>query len=156
MNYKNLLPLTIAAVVHFARCAMVRCICSVETGLLMWDRVGLAKGHNHQKEFPSPAPHQLHIKSFQHLFSFSDLRSLNKGGDLCGKVMRSLSPYVVPWVSLHHIFFFFSSAYLQRPCHNHLLLIETFGRHLKDSHTTRHAEPTAGEQGWGTDTFGRG
>lgn len=38
-------------------------------------------------------------------------------------------------------------AYFRRPCYIHLLLIETFGRHLKDSHTTRHAEPTAEEQG---------
>lgn len=101
----------IAPLVRSSRCALARCNGSVEKGLLMWDRVGLAEGRNHQKEFPSPALHQLRIKSLQHLFSFSDLRSLNKGGDLCGKVMRSLSPYAVPWVSLHHMIWGFFFAF---------------------------------------------
>lgn len=65
--------------------------------------VGLAQGCNHHREFPSLILHKLHIKLLQHLFFFPDLHSLNKGGDLYGKGMRSVSPYVVPWVSHHHM-----------------------------------------------------
>lgn len=48
----------------------------------------------------SPTP--LSIASAS-VFFFKVAHSLNEGGDLYGKVMRSVSPYVVPWVSHHQM-----------------------------------------------------
>lgn len=77
--------------------AVWRQVWQCETG------VGLAQGCSHHREFPSLIPLKLDIKLLQHLFFFPDLHSLNKGGDLYGKGMRSVSPFVVPWVSHHHM-----------------------------------------------------
>lgn len=120
--------------------------------------VGLARGCIRHREFPSLILHKLHIKLLQHLFFLllPDLHSLNKGGDLYGKGMRSVSPHVVPWVSHHHMIPVMELKMLTDPVLPICSSWRALGRHLKDGHTTQHAGLTAEEQGWGAGTFGRG
>lgn len=112
--------------------------------------MGLARGCIRHREFPSLILHKLHIKLLQHLFFLllPDLHSLNKGGDLYGKGMRSVSPHVVPWVSHHHMIPVMELKMLTDPVLPICSSWRALGRHLKDGHTTQHAGLTAEEQGW--------
>lgn len=111
-----LLPLTIPLIVGSASPFS----CTGTVWRKVWQcetSVGLAQGCSHHREFPSLILHKLHIKLLQHLFFFffPDLNSLNKGGDLYGKGMRSVSPCVVPWVSHHHMIFVTELKMLTEP-----------------------------------------
>lgn len=97
--------------------------------------------------FPSLILLKLHYKLLQHLFFPPDLHSLNKGGDLYGKGMRSVSPLVVPWVSHHHMILVMELKKAGGPRCTHLLLMRPWGdiRKTDTRHTTQHADPTTGD-----------
>lgn len=82
--------------------------CRVETGLATWDECGSGSRVQPPQRIPIPNSSQnfalncFSICFFFFLFS-PDFHSLNKRGGLYGKAMRSVSPYVVPWVSHHHM-----------------------------------------------------
>lgn len=111
----------------------------------MWDGVGLAQGCNHHREFPSLILHKLHIKLLQHLF-FSRFTQPKQGWWLLWKrdeISLSLCrPLGV--TSSHDLGYWAQNA--PRPCYTHLQLMEALGRHLRDSHTTQHADPTTEER----------